>query len=451
MDLMMQRLSVLDLFYVSAGSAIAGFAMGMWWATAMEKVKKDNKRLSDRMDLIQQRQAEKKKIKRTRTVSRMTPRLFQGLDHSGALKYLQNAGVAEDLTRSIPDHIDGFYLMECATPDRFGFSTADKLFWLQIENKEACKRIGRVLDELMEKYPNDLNEANSDSEEAHSSNTNANPNAEILDYDADTEGEGEDESKDHEDDNANTHVQFAKQRSNSTFVLTKNEFGVSYTSPTRIMLDWIQRATEQLVAPMMEIGCAYGVATLDALARGAGVFAIDIDKDHLESLADSAAKHGVPVEQLWCVQGKVPDVLDDMEDESVSHVLAANVLHFLTPKELTETLKHLHRLMSHDSYLYIEVDSPFINGLGPLYYLYILKKALGFKFPGYFWLPSFLLPPRLRGANVFHFMDVDTIVHAAREAKFHVVDAGYHPSPVETDTYKFNLDGRESCVLVARK
>ena len=57
-------------------------------------------------------------------------------------------------------------------------------------------------------------------------------------------------------------------------------------------------------APVAEVGCAFGVATLPALAAGAKVVACDLAQEHLDIIVESA-----PVDQrarLRCVQGELP-------------------------------------------------------------------------------------------------------------------------------------------------
>lgn len=85
----------------------------------------------------------------------MTPSIFQTLTHEDCIRYLHEAGVTDALLQAVPANIDGSILMECATPDKFSFSTADKLFWVQIEDSEACMRIAAVLDAMIAAHPDD--------------------------------------------------------------------------------------------------------------------------------------------------------------------------------------------------------------------------------------------------------------------------------------------------------
>ena len=86
----------------------------------------------------------------------MTPSVLNTLSHSDCVAYLKAAGVPQDLLAAIPSEVDGAVLIECATPDKFGFSTADKLFWVHIDNQDACRRMAVVLDELVASHPDDL-------------------------------------------------------------------------------------------------------------------------------------------------------------------------------------------------------------------------------------------------------------------------------------------------------
>ncbi|EGD76883.1 hypothetical protein PTSG_08230 [Salpingoeca rosetta] len=351
-----------------------------------------------------------------RRIVHMTPSVFETLTHQDCLRYLAEAGIPQSLLDSVPECVDGAIMIECATPDKFSFSTADKLFWVQIENSDACKRIAAVLDEMIAAHPHDL-----PPDAASPSHPTPAPQPETP---------------------------------HSNYTVTSNRCGMMSNEPSAFMHTWIARAESNPQQPMMDIGCAYGVATLGALEKGARVIAIDLEPNHLASVQTAAQHRNIPKARLRCIEGGVPETLAELRSGSVSHVLAANVFHFLSPTALTRTLKSLHRVMASESFLHIQVDSPFMRGLGAFYYVYALRKFLGHHFPGYLPIPESLqrhMFPDYLHVRRYQVMDADVLRAAVERAGFEIVRAGYEPVDDESDILGISLDGRESTVVVAVK
>ena len=105
-------------------------------------------------------------------------------------------------------------------------------------------------------------------------------------------------------------------------------------------------------APVLEVGCAFGVASLPALASGASVVACDLDQGHLDILNESA-----PEDQrarLECVQGQLPGV--DFGDERFSAVLCSRVLHFLDGAAVDASVRNMYRWLKPGGRLYLVAD-----------------------------------------------------------------------------------------------
>lgn len=84
--------------------------------------------------------------------------------------------------------------------------------------------------------------------------------------------------------------------------------------------------------PVLDIGAAFGVSTLPALAAGARVVANDLEPRHLEVLlertpADDRAR-------LTLLRGCFPHDLE-FEDGSLSAIHASNLLNYLTGSEIS--------------------------------------------------------------------------------------------------------------------
>jgi len=76
---------------------------------------------------------------------------------------------------------------------------------------------------------------------------------------------------------------------------------------------------------VLDIGCAFGVATIAALEAGGRVTASDLDPRHLEILTRNTPE--ALRSHLTCVTGQLPNI--DLPDESYDAILCSRVLHFL--------------------------------------------------------------------------------------------------------------------------
>ena len=131
--------------------------------------------------------------------------------------------------------------------------------------------------------------------------------------------------------------------------------------------------------PVLDIGCAYGVATLKALENGATVVASDIEPRHLEIL-----ERRVPAEfknRLATRTAVLPDC--DFEPGRFAAILASRVLHFLNGAQIELTVRRMADWLKPGGRLYLVADTPYT---GPWYVhadAYEQKKAAGDPWPGY--------------------------------------------------------------------
>jgi SAM-dependent methyltransferase len=132
-------------------------------------------------------------------------------------------------------------------------------------------------------------------------------------------------------------------------------------------------------AEVLDVGCAYGVATLAALDAGASVLACDMEPRHLDIL-----RKRVPTEQLdrfRCSPATLPGT--DFPPHSFGAILAARVLHFLNGAQIETAVGKMHDWLQPGGQLYLITDTPYI---GPWYVhadRYETRKAAGDPWPGY--------------------------------------------------------------------
>jgi SAM-dependent methyltransferase len=134
-----------------------------------------------------------------------------------------------------------------------------------------------------------------------------------------------------------------------------------------------------LAREVLDIGCAYGIATLGALERGARVCAADIEPKHLQVLEGR-----IPAAQrsrLRTCTARMPDA--DFPPGSFGAILAARVLHFLTGPEIETVVAKMHRWLVPGGKVFLVADSPYV---GPWYTAaaqYEERKRGGDPWPGF--------------------------------------------------------------------
>jgi SAM-dependent methyltransferase len=129
----------------------------------------------------------------------------------------------------------------------------------------------------------------------------------------------------------------------------------------------------------LDIGCAYGVATLAALERGARICASDMEPQHLELL-----EQRTPVDQrprLRTVVGSLPAVT--FPAESFDAILASRVIHFLSGVDIRTTVAAMARWLRPGGRLFLVADTPYMPSWSHIVPAYEAARAAGQPWPGY--------------------------------------------------------------------
>ena len=125
--------------------------------------------------------------------------------------------------------------------------------------------------------------------------------------------------------------------------------------------------------PVLDIGAAYGVATVAALAAAASVIANDLDAKHLATLE--------PHPRLQLLPGRFPDF--DLLPESLSAVHASNVLHFLNGAELVRGAAKIAEWLVPGGRVFVHAGTPYQQPFTQFIPEYLVRKAAGEDWPGY--------------------------------------------------------------------
>jgi SAM-dependent methyltransferase len=175
---------------------------------------------------------------------------------------------------------------------------------------------------------------------------------------------------------------------------------------------------------VLDIGCAYGVATLAALDNGARVLAADMEPGHLEILTKrTPTQHR---DRLRTQTATLPDT--DFPAQSFAAILAARVLHFLDGGQIEASVGKMFEWLKPGGRLYLVADSPYT---GPWYTqseAYEQKKAAGDPWPGFVADYRGLLPERTDPEGHPDFinpLDPDILTRVCKEAGFDIISAEF--------------------------
>ncbi|VEB33665.1 class I SAM-dependent methyltransferase [Legionella cherrii] len=156
------------------------------------------------------------------------------------------------------------------------------------------------------------------------------------------------------------------------FTKTHNPFGGFTTTPCDpVSQQFIEHAalSAKTGGKVLEIGAAFGAATLEAIAKGATVFCNDIDPENLavvrqrfmeatdapsESLTGDSSK-------LILIPGELPNELIGLPEKQFDAILICRVLHFFSGAKIEESLALLSKLLAPSGKIYIVCETPFLR------------------------------------------------------------------------------------------
>lgn len=210
------------------------------------------------------------------------------------------------------------------------------------------------------------------------------------------------------------------------FVPTLNATGWMTAHPEPIsesFIDFVAQRDDEC----LDIGCAYGVATLPALARGAHILACDMEPRHLEILWQRTPEPHRS--RLRIKPATLPDVR--FPAESFGAILCARALHFLRGPDITSSVRSMASWLKTGGHLYLVSDSPYVGPWASRAPQYERRKAAGEDWPGFLSPFIDLLPPGSDLAKHPPFinpLDPDILRREVVAAGLSVVECHWLPS-----------------------
>ncbi|AUX23276.1 uncharacterized protein SOCEGT47_037990 [Sorangium cellulosum] len=196
----------------------------------------------------------------------------------------------------------------------------------------------------------------------------------------------------------------------------------------------------------LEIGTAFGAASLQVLKRNVPIIANDIEPRHLEILRERTPPALRPLLRL--MPGRFPDELD-LPPGSLGAVLISRVMHYMMPREIEAAVARLWSALAPGGKVFAVVDTVYLRSIQAFMPVYRERKARGDVWPG--WCENFreIVVPEYRALvpESAHFLDEDTFPPFFSRAGFRIERSSFIPRPYYPDAIR--LDGRESFGVIA--
>ncbi len=171
----------------------------------------------------------------------------------------------------------------------------------------------------------------------------------------------------------------------------------------------------------LDIGCAYGVATLRALQLGARICACDMEPRHLEVLRERTPSDQLA--RLRTATGTLPQV--GFPAGSFAAVLASRVLHFLDGPDLRSALRQMHDWLIPGGRLYLVADSPWMPSWRANLPAYEAALERGEDWPGMIADFAPFRQPGTTGPAFLNTLDPQTLARECSAAGFEVLRADW--------------------------
>jgi|CXWL01.1.fsa_nt_gi hypothetical protein len=230
------------------------------------------------------------------------------------------------------------------------------------------------------------------------------------------------------------------------FVKTLNNMGYMTSGLDLYSLAFVEFAPGA-PGPCLDVGAAYGVASLSALSNGAHVIANDIDERHLEILRGRALER--LRQRLTLMPGSFPDGIS-FAPGTLGAVLVCRVMHFFDGPTIERAADKIMSWLAPGGKVFVVGETPFIGTAKAFFPTYEARVKAGDPWPGI--VENVGAHDPKRAGNLpsrMHLLDEPTLRRVFSGAGFMIEKAGTFPRPEFPPDIQ--LDGRESVGLIARK
>ncbi|MCB2108337.1 MAG: class I SAM-dependent methyltransferase [Rhodobacteraceae bacterium] len=198
---------------------------------------------------------------------------------------------------------------------------------------------------------------------------------------------------------------------------------------------------------VLDMGCAFGIATHAALATGARVLACDMEPRHLDAVTEQT-----PLDErsrLRTQAATLPGA--EFPDGSFGAILCSRVIHFLTGPDIEQSITKFHRWLAPGGKLFLITDTPYSGYWKAHAPIYEEKKRAGELWPGFIADTSVYLPASsTRSSGFLNPCDPEILERVCREAGFVIESAAYIGRVTESGATPLP-DARDHAAVIARK
>lgn len=183
----------------------------------------------------------------------------------------------------------------------------------------------------------------------------------------------------------------------------------------------------------LDLGCAYGIASLTALERGARVVACDMDRGHVQVLLSKTPPDARG--RLCGVVAEMPKIA--FQPNSFAAILCSRALHFLNGNDVNDTVAAMAVWLEPGGKVFLIADTPYTGFWARGAADYEKRKAAGDPWPGFIPDVTVYLPEQAKtGTRLRHLnpMDPDTLARACKEAGLIVEHADFSGRPDQPDS-----------------
>ncbi len=250
----------------------------------------------------------------------------------------------------------------------------------------------------------------------------------------------------HHDLEMPTFLKAPEPESSGLFVPTLNQMGYMTTHLDPYSLAFVDYASKTQ-APVLEIGAAYGVATLAALAKGARIICNDLSAEHLLCVQKAALFQQLDISKLYLMPGDIRSNIT-LPSDFLSAILICRVLHFFSGPQIESFLAKAYQWLKPGSKIFIIAETPYLGFLSSFISNYEKNVKLGLKWPGYIrnlkdYIADLHLPKMINSMDVFILKRV-LLEQGFVIEKINFIDRSDFPEARR-------LDGRESVGVIAYK
>lgn len=232
------------------------------------------------------------------------------------------------------------------------------------------------------------------------------------------------------------------------FIATLNKMGYMFIEPENFMQSFIDFSA-QCSGPVLDIGAAYGVATIPALEKGAYVVANDMDEHHLEILQSKVA---TPLlSHLELKVGRMPSDINFPENH-FGAILASRILNFIEPGLLKESFSLIHKWLKPEGKFFYLGATPFMGTFRRFLPQYEENRKNNKEWPGFIENIAAYVP---EGRNqdlpqFINLIDEDILRKLMEGVNLTIEKMDYIPAE-EAHPEDMKLDGREHLGIIAIK